>query len=216
MQAYERRRRSEQRLTHEGVQAKDAPPALGEDQVRLRSTEEALWRALCLGVVGMYGDGLDRETTLEEVERWGLWPHFTPEEAALLRQETVDGSTLSTWSWHQEGAFALMWALGLLDELGAWDPEQTGSRNERLFSFSDLAALQSAAQLRPLPELLDEQDYYALYQAAYEPTIPPGTPVGAEAELGPIPAPAVRQRLDALRWLLGSGSSNAEQASRKA
>ncbi|WP_437625996.1 DUF4272 domain-containing protein [Sorangium sp. So ce1151] len=216
MQADERRRRSEQRLAREGVQAKDAPPVLREDQVCLRSTEEALLRALCLGVVGMYGDGLDRETTLEEVERWGLWPHFTPEEAELLRKERVDGSTLAAWSWHQEGGFALMWALGLLDELGAWDPEQAGSRNERLFSFSDLAALQSAVKVRSLPELVDEEDYYALYLAAYELIISPGTAVGMEAELGPIPAPAVRHRIGALSWLLGSGSSNAEEASSKA
>lgn len=216
MQAEERRRRSEQRLAREGIQSNAVPPVRREDLVHLRSTEEALLRALCSCTVGMYGDGLDRETTLEEVERWGLWPHFTPEEAALLRQEKVDGSTLSAWSWHQEGGFALMWALGLLDELGAWDPEQAESRNERLFSFSDMAALQSAARPRPLAEILDEEDFYTLYQAAYDAAVPPGTAAGMEAELGSIPAPAVRSRLGALSWLLGSGSSNTEQAGRKA
>lgn len=101
MQAEERRWRSEQRLAREGIQVNAAPPVRREDRVKLRSTEEALWRALCACVVGIYGDALDRATTLEEVERWELWPHFTPEEDALL------------------------WALGILDELGAWDPEQT-------------------------------------------------------------------------------------------
>lgn len=204
MQAKERRSRAEQRLADEGVQVQSAPPVGQDERTHLRSTEEALLRALCLGVVGMYGDGLDREAVLEEVERWGLWPHFLPQEAALLRQESVDGATLAAWSWHQEGCFALLWALGLIDELGPSDPDQSALWRERLFSFDDLGALVSAAQVRPVEAILEEEEYEALYHATYEASLPKGMAPGTEPQIGPLPAPAVEHRLHALAWLTGS------------
>lgn len=203
MSVDERRRRSNARLAEAGVPSVEGPPSRGDDAIHLPSADVALRRAMILALTGMVGDGLDRESAAIDLERWELGPHLTPAEAAFLANESPSAEQSAGYSYRQEGALAILWALGMIPRLGAPDPDAAGEESLKLLSAESLAALAARALYRASSEILDEEDFYRRYRAAYAPVVPPGTAVGMEPQLGPVPLPAVNERLDALEWLAG-------------
>lgn len=204
-----RRQRSEQRLRALGLEPVefDGPEV---EPARWGRTEEVLKRALCLIVVGMYGEGLDLDSTLLQLDLWQLKDSLSPAERRALQEGALPYEAMVALSWQTEAAFALLWSLGMVDRLDeAWDPEFAPACRERLFAAETFEDARSLAHWRPAPDIAAEGDFYARYHALYQRTVgqssePP--PPGDVPLLGHQPADVVAWRWRAFRWLASAAA----------
>lgn len=156
---------------------------------------------MCLALTGMVGDGLDQESAALDLDRLHLRSCLTPDEAAFLTSESPNVHRLAAYSWRKEGALAILWALGIIQHLDGLDPDAATTEIERLLADETLDEQVAKTSYRPISEILDEEDLYRLYSAAYASVVSPGVALGAEPQVGPVPLPAVNERLRALEWL---------------
>jgi Domain of unknown function (DUF4272) len=204
-----RRDRSEARLRALGLEPpeNDVPSV---EPTRWMRTEEVLKRALCLVVIGMYGEGLDTDSTRLQVDLWRLEDSLSPDERQALQAGELPYNDAVALSWQTEAAIALLWSLGLVERLDeAWDPELAPALRDRLFAaerFEDALAL---VRWRSAADVADEGDYYARYYALYERASQQnseGAPGVDAPMLGHQPAEVVAARWRAFRWLASAAT----------
>jgi hypothetical protein len=140
------------------------PPATGEAEVVLRSSDEILQRALALLYVAVRA----------QVHRLGVEPipagqrehnpigfaSLTPRESAFIESDASDPAAATAMSWRFEAANTLLWALGL-DQARITDGDQMIDVDALWLSVADLAREDRTAEmgrLRPVGEILDALD----------------------------------------------------------
>lgn len=137
--------------------------APAEETVALRGAQEVARRALCLGAF------LCRlsESQSEGVPGWlkgaGLWSSLSPNELQLLGQSEWSDFDQAQVSWQLEGLVALLWALGLEQDMPpydvlATDPQRGPEGREYLPVFQPCEDFLGQARLRPVPELKQAAD----------------------------------------------------------
>jgi Domain of unknown function (DUF4272) len=203
------RQRSEQRLRTLGLEPVEVDTP-NVEPARWGRTEEVLRRALCLVVIGVYGEGLDADSTRLQVDLWNLEGSLSPTEQQALEAGELPYNDTVALSWQTEAALALLWSIGVVERLDeAWAPDVAPACRERLFTaetFEDALAL---AYWRPAADVANEGDFYARYHAVYR------RAVGQSAEalspgdvplLGDLPAEVVASRWRAFRWLASAAA----------
>ncbi|MGL6290984.1 MAG: DUF4272 domain-containing protein [Silanimonas sp.] len=194
-----RKSRSEARLRAEGVPINAHLPVIEDvDDVSRRTTEEIAWRALALLVVAVKGEGLEQPVVEKIVADYGLGPHFSPNEAAFIRNPSPTEHERIQFTWRYEAAWTLLWSLGYVDALGKPAaicdvPRAVGFMRERTSAeFID------DARLRPIDEVVDEADLIYRYRWALVDARINGRAPPAELEPG-----VALERHYALNWLVG-------------
>ena len=84
------------------------------DAAKFASPFEVGCRLLCLCAAGFAAYGADeRPAIVEWLQRENLWAHVSPREHELYDGAVTDEQQLEAFSWQEEGAYILAWALGL-------------------------------------------------------------------------------------------------------
>ena len=187
-------------LRAEGVPIlKTLPLIEAEDEVKRRTKEETAYRTLALIVVALKGAGLEQSEVDATIQRLGLTEaHFTQKERAFLKNPRPSHHDRAQFSWRYESAYALLWALGYVDDLKK--PESTCDVHKTVSFLKGRDAKQFIAEshLRPLPEILDQADRIYRYHWAVVDARTRGQ--DGPARLSPD---VVFERHYALNWLIG-------------
>ena len=175
------------------------------DETKARTAEEVAARALVL--YALMGFAYEAEVPLVRgwLEANDLTRALSPDEAARLRKptEALTDQEISNAGWGVEAVLALLWAGGLVKDLGI----------ERLVSMDDLASLpkvgagESAGsftrrvRLRPYRELFEMRDlYYRAHWYARD-----GGLNGYDT--GEFSIDVIMKRRKALEWLLDASQA---------
>ena len=197
--AVKRKERSDLRLASEAVPVNRALPAIeGADEVNSRSREEVAWRAMALLVVAAKGEGLEQADIDEIVENYGLKGHFSPEEAAFIRQSSPSEHDRIQFTWRYEAAWTLLWALGYVE--GLEKPTKICDVPRAVAFLQERSPEQflADAKLRSTEHILDEADLIYRYHWAVVDARINGRPTPAGLDSG-----VVMERHYALNWLIG-------------
>jgi hypothetical protein len=210
----ERAERSKSLLRRHGAHTYPGPLFVADvEEVILRGGPDVARRLLALWAVVLRAEGMPREEALALVERLGLRESVSPEEWVFLRETEPDEGTCLKLEWRLESIWVLLWALGRVEALG-WPGGMCDVPRlvEVMRPYEDDPDLASNAGLRPVSEILDEQDLTMRVHWAIRDAWPGGRmiPEGLDwsAGEGRVPVPAcpavgvVEQRHHTLNWLV--------------
>jgi hypothetical protein len=198
-EAAERKLRSEAILRAEGVPFFAQLPVIDTAAEALkRSKEEVALRALCVLFVAAKGEGLGEELVEHLLEAYELRPHLTTKELAFVLDKSPSEHDRLQFSWRHEAAWALLWALGFVAELGKPDricdvEYAAGTMAERTTS-----QFIEDSELRPIDPILDQADLIYRYHWAVRNARIKGQQVPAGLNPG-----VTQERHHALNWLIG-------------
>ncbi len=194
-----RKLRSEEVLGAEGVPVNAHLPLIEDEAESLRrSTAEVAARAVALCMVAVKGEGLEHPEVLAAVDRFGARPGFTPDERRFIDDPAPSEHHRIQFTWQYECYWVMLWALGLVPELGRPDRICDVPRAVKLLADRGRAAFEAASELRPQAALLDAADLIYRYHWAIRDARLNGQPVPAGLEPG-----VVMERHRALNWLIG-------------
>lgn len=188
--------------------------AADECQVTLRPVAETVRRVRVLQAVVQRAEAAPRDLILREVSKRRLWDGASPSEKRFLECDVPDEQESRRLVRRLEAAWALMWVLGYVPELG-WPGQRCNipKLGKLLHPREGIKDLEGMAQMRPLGEVLDAMALLLRLDA-----------VVRHAEQAALPLPAnldwsqpedllraeecpgawiVAERLHALRWLTG-------------
>ncbi|HEX8907294.1 MAG TPA: DUF4272 domain-containing protein [Longimicrobiaceae bacterium] len=162
-----RKIRSEARLQAEGVPFITHLPGIDtEAEAKIREVEEVARRAMALLVVAIKGVSGNQELVDRVVEMYDLRDDFTPHERAFLWGEGEGRLDSVKASWRFEAAWALLWALGYVDELGRPEREADPDTAVDFLRKRGAERFVAEAKLRSTAEILDEADLIYRYDWA--------------------------------------------------
>jgi len=197
-EAVDRKHRSESILRAEGVPFISHLPAIETtaEAVR-RSKEEVALRTLCVALVAAKGSGLDEEIVESLLKSFELGPHLTPRELAFVLDNSPSQHDRIQFSWRHEAAWALLWALGFVAQLGKpaqmCDVDFIGST----ISGRTRSQFIDDAELRPIADILDQADLIYRYHWAVRDAQIKGRQMPAALHPG-----VTDERHHALNWLI--------------
>ncbi|QJB39263.1 DUF4272 domain-containing protein [Chitinophaga oryzae] len=200
-EALERKARSLQQLQVMGVRSSAMlPPIVDETAAVIRTPEEVAQRVAILTVVNGVAFGhLQPQDVISYLQKNQLWEHATPDEKKFLHHPTEEEKTKATWKC--ESIWVLLWALGLLPELGYMtDLCNLDMVPEEVFPFRGLAGdltpfFEKATTLRPAAAILDANDlYYRAHWSCVDARL--------KSEEAPVHPGVVYERHYALNWLI--------------
>jgi len=137
-----------------------------KNQVKLRSEEEVLYRAICLAIAATHGSSPDITIAKDFIEKYQLEEHLTPTESFFLKQAQPDQNLKVNISWHYEACYTLLWALGFVNTLGEPTDVCDVQALIDIIQFKSLDELMTEAKLRDIPEILDQADLIYRYSWA--------------------------------------------------
>jgi hypothetical protein len=198
-EAIDRKLRSETILQAEGVPFFAALPVVETTAEALkRSKEEVALRALCLIFVAAKGEGLEDKVVERVLKSYGLWPHLTPKELAFVLDNSPSQHDRVQFIWRYEAASTLLWALGLVAQLGK--PVQPCDVEFVVSTMTGTTISQfiEDSELRPIADILDQVDLIYRYHWAVRNARTKGQQI--PADLNPD---VTDERHHALNWLIG-------------
>jgi len=195
--ALARRARSNARLVTEGAPVNAGLPVIeSEAEARRPAAEEVAIRALALLAVSMKGGGAPEREWRGFVTRYDLAAAFSPDEARFLADPAPSEADRVAFSWRNEAACTLLWAVGKAAMLERpereCDPEPV-----RAILKQDRKAYLADVRLRPIGEILDQADRVYRYRWAL-----------VDRQVGGQPVPPwlnpdiAMERHQALNWLV--------------
>jgi len=194
-----RKLRSHRVLQERGVPINPHLPVLDDrDALAMRSRDDIVDRALCLGCVALTGEGLSRARVRQYIERYRLYDKLSPGELAFLRTLDPDEHARIQASWRYEGLWVMLWALDQVPELDYPDTCCDPAQAIGLIASHTEASFRSQADRRSDDEILAMADLTYRYHWAC-----------TDAHVNARPAPAdlvpgvVYERHYAFSWLTG-------------
>lgn len=154
----ERKTKNEAFLSSHEVKVNQNLPCMpSSEDVRLRTLDEVIGRAYALMITAVKGEGLEQEH-LERAVAAKKINSFSPNEKMIYEAAELDDQTRANATWRYESLYALLWALGLMDELKyPNDICDVKTIVSKIFHPSR-EEFESSAQLRDVSEILDELD----------------------------------------------------------
>ena len=171
------------------------PPLICEDELALRSRDEAVDRARALLLVALRaesvasGEAMPVETLLSKMPLAD--DALSPQEQAFLAQEAPSKEDCAQFIWRYESLYLLEWALSLVEALPYPDaPADSAAVVATLIEMR-------GPRLRPAAEILDALDlHYRLHWHIRQSRLKHGI------EAAGIDADVVMERHRALNWLV--------------
>jgi hypothetical protein len=198
-EALNRRLRSEAILQAEGIPFLGALYCIEPAAEALkRSKEEVALRTLCLLIVALKGEGLEQELVEQALKSYELRPHLTPKELAFVLDSSPSQHDRIQFSWRYEAAWALLWALGFVAQLG--QPDKICDVKFAVGTMSERTTSQfiEDSELRPIAGILDQADLILRYHWAVRDAHLKGQQIPAALDPG-----VTEERHRAFNWLIG-------------
>jgi len=198
-EAIERKLRSEAILRAEGVPFISHLPVIETAAEALkRSKEEVALRTLCVALVAAKGSGLEEEIVERVLKSLELRPHLSPKELVFVLDSSPSRQDRVRFSWRHEAAWALLWALGFVGQLGK--PAQMCDADfiGNTVSGRTRSEFINDAELRPIADILDQADLIYRYHWAVVDARINGRQIPAALHPG-----VTEERHYALNWLIG-------------
>lgn len=167
-----------------------------EEEVSIRTPGDVARRVIVLHVIASAAHDDDASEARKFLQAKGLWQSVTPNERRLFENDVADAERVRA-SWRVEAAWALLWALGKLPDLG-WPQSTCGgpALRQALPTEDGIADFIDVATLRSPSEILDETDrIYRIHWAVRE-SILRNAVIPANLHPG-----VVAERHTALNWL---------------
>ncbi len=160
-----RKERTEKLLEKKGIKINyNLPHIESEEETTLRSPKEIAQRVSVLAVVNLVAFGSTTgEQATEFLKKYKLWDLVTPDEKEFLKNPTDEKKNQE--SWKCEGIWTLLWALNIVDELGAPDQmcdlNQISANNYPVGQNKDPNVfIEEHFESRSKSEILDANDLY--------------------------------------------------------
>lgn len=174
------------------------PGIRSSEEVHLRSVEAISRRAIALNLVALKGEGLPQGTIQNIFRDFRMKGMLSPHELDFIKLPEPEPEDRKVFTWRYEALFALLWALGYVDDMGY--PGRicdVQALVKLMYESGGAEGLQKDAQMRSVAEILDEADRYRrLYWAVYDAQLRTEKPP-ADLEAG-----VVYERFYALNWLI--------------
>ncbi|HMT07748.1 MAG TPA: DUF4272 domain-containing protein [Pyrinomonadaceae bacterium] len=202
----ERKKRSEQQLQTEGVPFIEHLPVIeGPPTAQLRSVEDVAWRAMCLNLVAVKGEGMGYERLTEIIEQYGLREKFTRDEVAFIESAEPTDHERNQFTWRYEAYWVLLWGLSYIPELGRPDQICDVPRSVKIMVDRTAEEFIHQSRLRDIEQILDAADLIYRYHWACRDANLVGNPPPAGLNGG-----VVLERHYALNWLIGYPESDTD------
>jgi hypothetical protein len=190
---------AERRLRAHGLSPRSPDRPIVPADARPREPVAVAARAVAAWLTATRAEGADAESVSALATRFGLVDAITPSEALVLfSPQPLTPDVAQRFQWRFEAAWALLWALGHVEELSF--PERTcdAQRASALITeAASVAALAEGARPRAPRQVLEEAELTLRLQAICEHEIE-STGRAPERVLYPV----VHQRRAAFRWML--------------
>lgn len=171
--AIQRKKRSEQLLTEQGIPYNAHLPArTGDEHTPTRSEEEVAKRAVALCIAALKGECLGAGESAEDtaalvqevIDKYEAASFFSPEEERFIQKHGAEQQEIISYSWGYEAYHVMLWALGYVKELGApMELCNVGKDVGYLQQKDSFADFLSDASLRSKSEIRDEADLIYRY-----------------------------------------------------
>lgn len=198
-EASKRKNRSESILQEKGVPINAHLPYIEDSsEALIRSKDEIALRAMALLIVAVKAEGLDQEIVDKLIHHYGLAEVFSPNEKAFIAELNPSQHDKTQFTWRYEAAWVLLWALGYVEELS---PPTSICDVPLAVSFLQQRSRDqfiADAKLRPIQDILDENDLIYRYHWAVVDARVNGLKIPNE-----IDSSVVLERHYALNWLVG-------------
>ena len=144
-------------------------PLPDENTVKSRTTKEVAYRAICLAVVAIKGDGriANKKDKIAAIRaNYKIDEYLSPEENAFLEDDNPLEEDSALFSWRYEAYYVLLWALQFVPELNF--PDRICNVEAALSFLLDPAKgdFVKKAKLRSMTEIFDETDLIYRYHWA--------------------------------------------------
>lgn len=115
----ERKKRSEKILKENNIPFIDhLPVIIGDDEeVKIRSKEEIVKRAIALQIVAIKGEGLKQEIVEKIINDFNANDFFTPKEKEFIVKKNPTDQERINFTWQYECYWVMLWVLGYIEEL---------------------------------------------------------------------------------------------------
>ncbi len=194
--ALARRTRSFQFLQEKNLKVPTGHPVVvADEEVRFRSAKEIADRALVLAIVAAHAGEPNPEFVRDLIRSLDLAKAVSPDERAFLRKAKPDAEEAHSLTWRYEACYALLWSVGLEDELPFPTDQCDANKIVELLLDPEVKQKVAKAKLRPTSEILDAVDL--TYRLAW---------IGQNARMNNQPEPispdVVLERHYAFCWLI--------------
>ena len=171
------------------------PVVEDEAQITPRTKAEVIGRTVATTLCAVKGESGDQKLAQELLDKYAARALLSPAERAFMGAASPSKEELANFSWRYECVHVFLWALGYLPRVAAPDTI-ADVKTETGFVAKEGAAFGKEATLRPLAEILDQNDlYYRLHWAAIELRVAGKTHPRANEEI-------IDERHRALNWLI--------------
>jgi len=205
--AMQRKERSEQLLTEQGIPFNVHLPArAGDEHTTIRNVEQVAERAVALCIAALKGECLGAGESAEDtaalvqevIDKYDAASFFSPVERRFVEQHGAEHQEVISFSWGYEAYHVMLWALGYVKELGApVNLCNVGQDVEYLQQCDDVEAFVAGAQLRSKSEILDAADLIYRYNwVCVDSRVNERTPPGG------LNGGVAYERHRALNWLI--------------
>lgn len=210
--AEQRKAESIARLRAEGIPVLESLPVIEDaSQARRRSAEEIGKRAVASWLAIQAARDRDAGRYTPEVAHicmnlllhYGLQGELTANEAKILSNQG-DAQDVINMGWKYEAYWALLWALGMVDELGKPDRiVDLQAAYRAVADCQDFAAFMQKARLRDIEQILDAADLIYRYDWACV-----DARINGRDMPGGLNASVTLERHAGLNWLIDAGGSD--------
>ncbi len=196
--ALERRERTRWLLDRRGIDIPATLPlAQADEEALLVDERDAAARALAIWATAVRAEGLERERVLQFVEEAELEDVLSPEERAFLDNPAPSQDDRNKFAWRYECLWALLWALGYVEELDFPVSPCDVRRATAMVSSRPPRDFVENAKLRDVAEILDACDLtYCCHWTGLESQVQVVPPAGR------IKPEVAVERLRAFNWLV--------------
>jgi len=172
----------------------DLPTITADEELDLRDAKDVAKRIVCLTAIAVHGESPPDFDAIAFLKEHKVWGFVSPKEKAFLEAKDLPAKELSVMTWRYEAAWALLWSLGKVDEIGFPD-KQCDAQIVLKNVLENSDELIKTAKLRDASEILDQNDLlYRCYWLARQ-SARTGKP------LKEISQSVVYERLYAFNWL---------------
>lgn len=197
-EAAERKRRSIGILRSDSIPVNEYLPVIETTtEVRPRTKDEVVTRALALTIVAEKGATKDHELALRMLKDFNIANGLTPRERAFINNSKPSERDSIQFSWRYESFGVLLWSLGFLPRLDKPTVPFEAPKLARILIDLGAQGFRRKASLRPIAQILDEADLIYRYHWALTDARINGRPAP-----GQLNGSVVYERHYALNWLV--------------
>jgi hypothetical protein len=196
----ERRTQSEAYCKAHGIPVYSNPNAMfldDDSQVKLRTKDEVVDRALALCYIGLKSEGLEQSKLDLFNNKYHLKGKLSPAELAYVNAKNPTEQQKIDANWRYEDLHVMLWALGYINQLAYPDQLCNVANDVKIISDLTEEEFRAKAKLRSKKEILNQADLILRLDWACVDARTKNQPAPGKMDKG-----VVYERHYALNWLI--------------